>query len=84
MISHSRKRGIRCLHLVGKCYRKPGTHYMMYDARGLDLPPTEDYDQVCGSCWPDGVASLETESQDETESSSTDSETGAMERCQAD
>ncbi len=82
VVSHSRKRGIRCLHLVGKCYRKPGTHYLVYDARGLDLPPAEDYDQVCGSCWPDGFAALDTGSQGESVSSSTDSESGATEECQ--
>ncbi len=77
VVSHSRKRGIRCLHLVGRCYRKPGSHYLMYDARGPNLPPTEDYDQICGSCWPDGFVPLDIGSQDESASSSTDSESGA-------
>ncbi len=78
VVSRSRKRGIRCLHLVGKCYRKPGLHYMDYETLGDNLPSTEEYDQICGSCWPDGFSRQDSGSQDDSASSSTESEPEAM------
>ncbi len=51
VISISRAKGRRCLHRVGQCYRKPGVHYMTYEAVGPNLPSPTCYGDYCRDCW---------------------------------
>ncbi len=75
VISLSRKRGLRCLHLLGNCYRRPGVHYHNYEDCGTEEPAAHRYDQICGSCWPTGDESAVDVEEDElSESSSTATE----------
>ncbi len=75
VISLSRKRGLRCLHLIGKCYRQPGVHYRNYEVCGTEEPAAHRYDQICGACWPTGDESVDDgEGSEMTESSSTATE----------
>lgn len=43
---------IRRLHVMGKCYRRPGIDYYKFDVIGPDEPPPELYTARCGHCWP--------------------------------
>ncbi len=51
VVATSRRRGTRCLHKVGLCYRRPGVHYATYRTYGGEMPPTSAYDVVCRDCW---------------------------------
>ncbi len=51
VIATSRRRGTRCLHKIGLCYRKPGVHYMDFEACGANRPRSDRYDVYCGDCW---------------------------------
>ncbi len=51
VVATSRRRGTRCLHRIGLCYRKPGTHYLVYRSYGEIRPPVTDYDVYCKDCW---------------------------------
>jgi hypothetical protein len=54
VVSLSVRSGLRCLHKVGGCWRRPGVDYQRFQV--LSLPPTpDDYHRLCQSCWP-GVA----------------------------
>ncbi len=53
IIATSRK-GRRCLHKAGLCYRRAGVHYRRYDAVGAERPSTERYDDYCRDCWRQG------------------------------
>ena len=46
------RRNSRRLHLVGRCPFRPGIHYLRYFWHGLERPNPEEYDAVCGRCWP--------------------------------
>ncbi len=50
VVAISRK-GTRCLHKVGLCYRRPKKHYQHYQAFGATAPPVEEYDMYCKDCW---------------------------------
>ncbi len=51
VISVSQKRNIRCLHLIGACYRQPGISYLRFECLGDDCPPPTAYDTYCRGCW---------------------------------
>ncbi len=51
VISISKKRDIRCLHLIGACYRQPGISYLRYEHLGDTCPPPTAYDTYCKGCW---------------------------------
>ncbi len=51
VISISRKKNIRCLHLIGACYRQPGVSYLNFESLGDDCPPPTAYDTYCRGCW---------------------------------
>ncbi len=53
LIVTSRK-GRRCLHKVGLCYRRAGVHFRRYEAAGAERPSTERYDDYCRDCWRQG------------------------------
>ncbi len=48
------RKGRRCLHKVGLCYRRAGVHYHRYEAAGADRPSMERYDDYCRDCWRQG------------------------------
>ena len=49
------KRGLRRLHFIGLCHRKPGYEYAHFNLLGSKMPPSEEYDEICKQCWPAGV-----------------------------
>ncbi len=51
VVAISRKRGRRCLHKVGLCYRRPAVHYFQYESYGSTRPSAEGYDDYCRDCW---------------------------------
>ncbi len=53
VIATSRK-GKRCLHKAGLCYRRAGVHYQRYEVAGSVRPSTERYDDYCRDCWRQG------------------------------
>ena len=44
---------LKCLHQVGRCYRRPGRDYLHYEVFS-EVPPAGSYDKICLSCWPLG------------------------------
>ncbi len=48
------RKGRRCLHKLGLCYRRAGVHYRRYEATGDDRPSAERYDDYCRDCWRQG------------------------------
>ncbi len=55
IISISIKKQIRCLHLLGACYRQPGIHYAHYEHQGDELPGPAASDTYCRGCWGGGA-----------------------------
>ncbi len=55
----------RRLHYLGKCHRMPGVHYLNFIQYGLDAPDEMDYDEVCKQCWPEAVANVDPDSENE-------------------
>ena len=85
VVSMSMRTSVRCLHLVGGCWRQPGVGYLKYE----DLGPIADaskYNRVCKQCWPSGfegtAAQVEekavNESEEESSSSSSSSGSSAL------
>ncbi len=74
VVATSRRRGTRCLHRIGLCYRKPGTHYLAYRSYGEMRPPVSDYDVYCRDCW------RQTARQGATSASMLGSDTGSSRR----
>ncbi len=75
------RRGIRRLHYVGLCHRRPGQDYARYECHGSDMPHSSEYDAVCRQCWPDKAAGAQVRAAEDgssvassDESSSTESE----------
>ena len=52
VVSISGKRGFRRLNLLGSCYRSLGVDYQNYELLGETLLAAEEYDDICGKCWP--------------------------------
>ena len=50
-VSHSRKNW--CLHVIGRCHRSPGVHYMNWRVV-KDPPDAKTYNKVCMLCFPLG------------------------------
>ena len=85
VVSMSMRKSVRCLHLVGGCWRQPVVGYLKYE----DLGPIADAskcNRVCKQCWPSGfegtAAQAEekavNESEEESSSSSSSSGSSAM------
>ena len=75
------RHGLRRLHYVGLCHRKPGFDYAVFTLLGSDVPGPENYDDVCKQCWPTGAPESGVQKDDfgssvatTDESSSTDDE----------
>ncbi len=74
------RRGVRRLHFVGRCHRKPGLDYAAFREHGDERPSAGEYDVICRQCWPDGVLVTDEGSKGESsvgtsdESSSSESE----------
>ncbi len=51
VVAITRKRGRRCLHKLGLCYRRPGKHYFHYKPFGAARPEPTEYDDFCRDCW---------------------------------
>ena len=49
------RRGVRRLHFVGLCHRKPGYDFGMFNLLGSQMPGPEEYDEICKQCWPPEV-----------------------------
>ncbi len=68
-VSVSRKKGIRTLHLLGACYRKPGIDYAVFEYHGLRMPRPHEYNAYCRSCWRGDANPLENQELDANSSS---------------
>ncbi len=55
VVSISKKRGYRRLHLIGRCHRVPGIDYTDFEELGAVMPEPTRYDGVCGQCWRVGT-----------------------------
>ena len=44
--------GVRRLHFVGECGKRPGLHYFSYSLWGDKMPPLELFDKRCKNCFP--------------------------------
>ena len=82
VVSMSMRTGVRCLHLVGGCWRQPGVTYFKYE----DLGPIADasyYYRVCKQCWQGVFKGTAAEAEEkegnesEEESSSSSSSSGS-------
>ena len=82
VVSMSMRTSVRCLHLVGRCWRQPGVTYFKYE----DLGPIADaskYNRVCKHCWPSGFKGTAVQAEEkavnesEEESSSSSSSSGS-------
>ncbi len=51
IVATSRRRGTRCLHKIGLCYRRPNVHYSIFKSCGMKAPPSTEYDMVRRDCW---------------------------------
>ena len=74
--SVSNKRGIKRLHQLGKCYRRPGIDYREWVYFGESLPSSDCYDAHCLQCWRKQTVSADSDSSESgaTTSSSTESD----------
>ncbi len=51
VVSFTGGSNFRRLHYVGRCYRKPGVHYHLFEAFGEDGKATsQHFDAVCKDC----------------------------------
>ena len=55
VVSISTRTQNRCLHHLGKCWRKPGVDYQLFVDLGDQLDPSQ-YSSICRNCWPQGTA----------------------------
>ena len=51
VVSITRKKQVRCLHVLGRCWRVPYLHYHDAECYGEVLPDEADYDTLCKGCW---------------------------------
>ncbi len=51
IITISAKHGLRRLHLVGACYRRPHIDYKHFQDLGPVCPSADCYDSYCKDCW---------------------------------
>ena len=67
---------LRCLHYVGRCWRKPGRDIKNWQYYGQEQPGEQDYDHYCKHCWSKGTFpgqdSEQPRASDDSGSSSTD------------
>ena len=83
VISISKKRRIKCLHLIRACDRRPGEHYQCYVTCGATAPASSEYNQVCKTCWPTETENLvektpmDSDNSEVIESSSSEDSAGA-------
>ncbi len=79
VVAISQKKGLRRLHHIGACRRRPGHHYINYEGYGDSCPAAELYDAYCKRCWGSGVppAGDQAESDGAPSSVSTESESSS-------
>ena len=53
IVSTGAARGTFCLHVVGRCYRKPTVHFKYWQVV-QDPVPAASYRKVCQKCFPRG------------------------------
>ena len=46
---------LRCLHYVGRCWRKPGRDIKKWQYYGQEQPGEQEYDHYCKHCWSKGA-----------------------------
>ena len=46
---------LRCLHYVGRCWRKPGRDIKNWQYYGQEQPGEQDYAHFCKHCWSKGT-----------------------------
>ena len=46
---------LRCIHYVGRCWRKPGRDIKNWQYYGQEQPEEQDYDHYCKHCWSKGT-----------------------------
>ena len=71
VVSMSMRTSVRCLHLVGGCWRQPGVTFFKYE----DLGPIADaskYNRVCKQCWPSGFKGTANQAEEEAGKESED------------
>ena len=78
LVSRTSKRGVRCLHHLGLCWRVPGVDIKDFDLFGAACPPSDRYDRVCRDCWPEGLSRPEA-SEGSVRSSDEDAESSGSE-----
>ena len=74
LVAYSHK--LRCLHYIGRCWRKPGRDIKRWTYFGDKQPMVKDRDHFCQHCWkrgeqPEQVSELAAQDED-SGSSSTD------------
>ena len=52
LVAYSHK--LRCLHYIGRCWRRPGRDIKRWTYFGDKLPMEKDYDHYCLHCWKRG------------------------------
>ena len=57
-VFQTKRRGHKCLHHVGRCWRIPGTDlpWERITVYGADRPPAEAYHHACAQCWKSGLS----------------------------
>ena len=56
---------LRCLHYVGRCWRKPGRDTKKWQNNGQEQPGGQEYDHYCKHCWTKGALQDKTLSRSE-------------------
>ena len=78
VVSITKRGKHRKLHAVAICPMVPGLHYHEWVDHGDLLPPSTDYESVCGRCLPGGAqAPADVEETSGSASSSSDAEPAA-------
>ena len=68
---------LRCLHFVGRCWRKPGRDIKNLQSCGQEQPGEQEYDHYCKHCWSKGALPGQDSEQGRTAEDSGSSSTDA-------
>eukprot|EP00971_Amphidinium_carterae_P168044 3329511-Amphidinium_carterae.1 len=68
-VSVHRRYGLRRLHVVGGCYRRPAQHVKDFEILGGQRPHSSLYHECCQVCFPTGHLPDEIASSSEESSS---------------
>ena len=82
-MSISQKLGLRRLHKLGACYRRPNRDYGNDRYLGVRMPESDQYDSFCRSCWrsgqPGGVKTGIRDTEENSSVASSDESSSTME-----